>query len=66
MGSKHQSGQALIEFALMGCFFGATLVLIGTMIETKNKKSETYKLSTEVKNELRYKNKNQIHQIIQR
>jgi Flp pilus assembly pilin Flp len=66
MGLKNQSGQALIEFAIMGAFFATTLVAIEYMIQQKNIQSQKYKLSTEVKNEIRYKNKNQIDQIIQR
>jgi len=58
MESKNQNGQALIEFIFVGAFFISLILAIEAMIQQKNNPTNQHKLSTEVKNEFRYKNKN--------
>ncbi len=58
MAIKNQSGQVLIELILVCFLFASILLVIQAMIDQKRVAQNKYKLSTEVKNEFRYKNKN--------
>ena len=55
MAIKNQTGQVLIELVFVCFLFVSILLVIQAMIDQKRVEQNKYKLSTEVKNEFRYK-----------
>lgn len=66
MAIKNQFGQALIELTLVCFVFASILLVIQAMIDQKRINANKYKISTEIKNEFRYKNKNKITELGER
>ena len=59
MGTRHQSGQALIELTLLCCIFATLLIGLEAMMNTRRKSSNKYKVSKEITTEKNYEKPHQ-------